>query len=138
MAFVDSPVDVTDLLLRSGGDDALAAVLSSERLDLAASSDYGRMLDRMLDRHGDALDSRTAVLIVGDARSNGLPPKVEQLERLRRRVHRLAWITPESHRYWNQATCAMAEYAEVCDQVIVARDPEQLVAKAGELAHALS
>lgn len=138
MAFVDRPTEVTDVLLRGGGDDVLAAVLASDRLDLQASSDYGLMLDEMLTTNADALDSRTAVLIVGDARSGGLPPNVEQLKALRRKVHRLAWITPEPRRYWNQATCAMTQYAEVCDRVIIATDAEQLAAQAGELAHALS
>ncbi|MFF0816671.1 VWA domain-containing protein [Rhodococcus sp. NPDC003318] len=138
MAFVDDPVDVTDVLLRSGGDDALAAVLADPRIDLEASSDYGQLLDRLLSGRTDLLDSRTAVLVVGDARCNGLPPKADQLAVLRRRVHRLAWVTPEPRRYWTQATCAMGEYAQVCDSVVIARDAEQLVAKAGELAHALS
>ena len=138
MAFVDRPTEVTEVLLRGGGDSALASVLAGEHLDLEASSDYGRMLDEMLTMQTDALDSRTAVLIVGDARSGGLPPKVEQLQALRRRVHRLAWITPEPQRYWTQATCAMHEYAQVCDRVIVARDAEQLAGKARELADALS
>ncbi|MDH6279755.1 uncharacterized protein with von Willebrand factor type A (vWA) domain [Prescottella agglutinans] len=138
LAFVDDPVDVTDVLLRSGGDDALAAVLADPRIDLEASSDYGRVLDELLTGRTDLVDSRTAVLIVGDGRCNGLPPKVDQLAVLRRRVHRLAWVTPEPRRYWNQATCAMSEYADVCDRVVIACDAEQLVAQAGELAHALS
>ena len=138
MAFVDRPVDVTEILLRAGGDDALAAVLAEGRLDLQASSDYGRVFEEMLAGQADALDSRTAVLIVGDGRSGGLPPGVERLRALRRRVHRLAWVTPEPQRYWRQATCAMPDYAQVCDHVVVAGDAEQLTAKAGELAHALS
>lgn len=138
MAFVDRPVDVTEILLRSGGDDALAAVLAEGQLDLQASSDYGQVFDEMLRGQADALDSRTAVLIVGDGRSGGLPPGVDQLRALRRRVHRLAWVTPEPQRYWRQATCAMPDYAQVCDHVVVASDAEQLTARAGELAHALS
>jgi uncharacterized protein with von Willebrand factor type A (vWA) domain len=138
MAFVDRPVDVTDILLRTGGDDALAAVLAEAQLDLDASSDYGQVFDDMLRGQADALDRRTAVLIVGDGRSGGLPAGVEQLRALRRRVHRLAWVTPEPRRYWNQATCAMPQYAQVCDRVVVASDAAALSAHAGELAHALS
>ncbi|WP_024794752.1 MadC family VWA domain-containing protein [Tomitella biformata] len=138
LAFTDRPVDVTEVLLRGGGDDALARVLADERIDLEASSDYGRVLDEMLSSQAGALNKRTAVLIVGDGRSNGLPPKADQLAALRRRVHRLAWITPEPRKYWAQATCAMDEYADVCDRVVSARDPEQLLARAGELGHALS
>ena len=138
MAFVDRPVDVTEILLRTGGDDALAAVLADGQLDLQASSDYGQVFAEMLRGQADALDTRTAVLIVGDGRSGGLAPGVEHLRALRRRVHRLAWVTPEPHRYWRQATCAMPDYAQVCDHVVVASDAEQLTARAGELAHALS
>ena len=138
MAFVDRAVDVSEVLIRAGGDDALAAILADSHLDLQASSDYGQMLDEMLTAHAGSLDSRTAVLIVGDGRSGGLPPKVDQLRALRRRVHRLAWVTPEPHRYWRQATCAMPQYAAVCDDVIVACDAKQLAAHAGELARALS
>ena len=138
MAFVDRPVDVTEILLRAGGDDALAAVLAERHLDLQASSDYGQVFEEMLRGQADALDSRTAVLIVGDGRSGGLPPGVDRLRALRRRVHRLAWVTPEPQRYWRQATCAMPDYAPVCDRVVVASDAEALTAKAAELAHALS
>lgn len=138
LAFVDDPADVTEVLLRSGGDDALATVLADPRLDLEASSDYGRVFDRLVSDRADLLDARTAVLVVGDGRGNGLPARTDRLAVLRRRVHRLAWVTPEPRRYWNQATCAMVEYADVCDRVVIARDAEQLVAKAGELAHALS
>lgn len=138
MAFVDRPVDVTEILLRTGGDDALAAVLAEGHLDLQASSDYGQVFGEMLRGQADALDSRTAVLIVGDGRSGGLPTGVDQLRALRRRVHRLAWVTPEPHRYWRQATCAMPDYAQVCDKVVVASDAEALSARAAELAHALT
>lgn len=138
MAFVDRPVDVTEILVRSGGDDALAAVLAEGGLDLQASSDYGQVFEEMLGGHADALDSRTAVLIVGDGRSGGLAPGVDRLRAVRRRVHRLAWVTPEPQRYWRQATCAMPDYAQVCDRVVVASDAAMLAARAGELAHALS
>ena len=138
MAFVDRPVDVTEVLLRAGGDEALAAVLADPQLDLEASSDYGQVFDEMLTAHAGALGRRTAVLIVGDGRSGGLPPRTERLRALRRRVHRLAWVTPEPERYWRQATCAMPSYSQVCDDVIVARDAGQLAARARELAHALS
>jgi uncharacterized protein with von Willebrand factor type A (vWA) domain len=138
MAFVDRPVDVTEVLLRAGGDDALAAVLAEGQLDLQASSDYGQVFGEMLGGQADALDSRTAVLIVGDGRSGGLPPGVDRLRALRRRVHRLAWVTPEPQRYWAQATCAMPDYAQICDKVVVASDAEGLAARAAELANALS
>ncbi|HET8992565.1 MULTISPECIES: MadC family VWA domain-containing protein [unclassified Rhodococcus (in: high G+C Gram-positive bacteria)] len=137
VAFVDRPVDVTQRLLAADGDGALAAVLAHPGVDLEASSDYGRVFDELLVEHAGSIDNRTSVLVVGDGRCNGLPARVDRLEELRRRVHRLAWITPEPKRYWAQATCAMPDYADVCDHVVVARDGEQLLSHAAELGHAL-
>ncbi|OZD11269.1 VWA domain-containing protein [Rhodococcus sp. 06-156-3C] len=137
LAFVDNPIDVTDLLARSTGDDALASVLAAPELDLEASSDYGRTLEELLTTHGSKVTSRTSVLIVGDGRCNGLPPRVDKLEELARKVHRLAWVTPEHERYWSQASCAMSEYAEVCNGVVTARDARQLIERAPDLGNAL-
>ncbi|MEE2031838.1 MadC family VWA domain-containing protein [Rhodococcus chondri] len=137
VAFVDRPVDVTQQLLAADGDGALAAVLAHPGLDLEASSDYGKVLDELLVEHAGSVDSRTSVLVVGDGRCNGLPSRVDRLEELRRRVHRLAWVTPEPERYWAQATCAMPEYSQVCDRVVVAHDGAQLLSRAAELGHAL-
>lgn len=137
VAFVDRPVEVTQQLLAGGGDGALARVLAHPAVDLEASSDYGRVFDELLTDHAGLLDARTSVLVVGDGRCNGLPARADRLADLRRRVHRLAWITPEPERYWQQATCAMPDYAEVCDRVVVARDGAQLLDRAAELGHAL-
>jgi uncharacterized protein with von Willebrand factor type A (vWA) domain len=137
LAFVDNPVDVTDLLARSTGDDALASVLAAPELDLEASSDYGRTFEQLLTTHGSKVTARTSVLIVGDGRCNGLPPRVDKLEELARKVHRLAWVTPEQQRYWSQASCSMGDYAEVCNGVVTARDARQLIERAPELGNAL-
>ncbi|WP_433799055.1 MadC family VWA domain-containing protein [Actinomycetospora sp. CA-084318] len=141
VAFVDTPIEVTDVLLRSSGDHALASVLSAPGLDLDATSDYGRVLGELAEgrgRAGAVLDARTTLLVVGDGRCNGLPPGVEHLEALRRRVHRIGWITPEPRRYWHQASCAMPSYEEVVDGVVVARDGEEFAERAGALGHALA
>lgn len=138
LAYVDSPVDVTDVLMRTSGDGALAAVLAAPGLDLDATSDYGRVMAELNGEHADLVDKKTAVLFVGDGRCNGLPSGDEELRRLSRRAHRVGWITPEPRRYWNQASCAMPVYSEIVDHVVVARDAGELLDRAGELGHALS
>lgn len=52
LAFVDDPVDVTTPLLVGHGDHALTRVLSAPGLDLAATSDYGQVLEKLLTTHG--------------------------------------------------------------------------------------
>nr|WP_248492349.1 VWA domain-containing protein [Tsukamurella sp. PLM1] len=135
-AFVDRPVDVTDALLAGHGDDALARVLADPEIDLEASSDYGRVFSELL-AAPTSLGRRTSVLIVGDGRSGGRPDGADDLAELRRRVHRLAWVTPEPERYWAQATCAMPSYREHCDGVVIARDAEALIDRARDLGNAL-
>ncbi|WHU48133.1 VWA domain-containing protein [Gordonia sp. L191] len=137
VAFVDRPVRVTDALCLGNDDSALAAVLADDDLDLAATSDYGSMLTELIGRHGDLLGPRTSVIVAGDARSNGFDPRVDLLAELSRRAHRLAWITPEPRRYWNQTGCALTDYIEYCDAFISARDGTELVDHVDELAAAL-
>ncbi|MDN5913860.1 MAG: VWA domain-containing protein [Pseudonocardia sp.] len=138
LAYVDTPVDVTQTLMRASGDQALAAVLAAPGLDLDATSDYGRVMTELNSEFAGFVDKRTAVLFVGDGRCNGLPSGDEELRRLRRRAHRVGWITPEPRRYWDQASCAMEVYDDIVDQVVIARDAAELLDRAGELGHALS
>ncbi len=138
VAFVDRPVDVTDQLLSSSGAEALATVLAAPGLDLEASSDYGRVFAELLDRHGDLIDARTSVLVVGDGRSNGLDPREDLVGRISRRAHRMAWITPEARRYWNRPSCGLSGYARYLDGVVTARDPAELSERAGLLGSSLA
>ncbi|MCH5643323.1 VWA domain-containing protein [Gordonia sp. ABSL49_1] len=138
VAFVDQPVLVTSALRAAHTDDALAAVLAADGLDLAATSDYGSMWSTMLERFGDLLTARTSVLVVGDARSNGFDPRIDLVAEVSRRVHRMAWVTPEPSRYWTQAGCAMADYADHCSTVVSARDGAEMLSRADELGAALS
>ncbi|ROZ87686.1 VWA domain-containing protein [Gordonia sp. OPL2] len=138
IAFVDTPVRVTPALRTASADDALTAVLATDGLDLAATSDYGTTLRGLLDDFGDLVGRRTSVLVVGDARSNGFDPRVDLFAELSRRTHRVAWLTPEPSRYWSQTGCGLADYAEHCSGVVSARDGAELVTRADELGAALS
>ncbi|MCR5980097.1 VWA domain-containing protein [Gordonia jinghuaiqii] len=137
IAFVDRPVRVTPALRAGSPDAALTSVLAADGLDLAGTSDYGRMLAELLGEFGDLITSRTSVLVVGDARSNGFDPRVDLFAEVARRAHRVAWVTPEPARYWPQSGCAMADYAEHCAGVVSVRDGDELVARCDELGAAL-
>lgn len=137
MAFVDDPVLVTPALRAADTDHALAAVLAADGLDLAATSDYGRTWAAVLDRFGDLLSRRTSVLVVGDGRSNAFDPRVDLFAEIARRAYRVAWLTPEPSRYWNQTGCALGDYAEHCAGVVSARDGEEILTRCDELGAAL-
>ncbi|MCZ0912558.1 VWA domain-containing protein [Gordonia amicalis] len=137
VAFVDRPVRVTAALRAASADAALAAVLAADGLDLAATSDYGQMFAGLLGEFGDLVTPRTSVLVVGDARSNGFDARTDLVAEIRRRAHRLAWVTPEPSRYWSQTGCAMADYAEHCSGVVSVRDGAEMLARCDELGAAL-
>ncbi|MGW0454376.1 MadC family VWA domain-containing protein [Gordonia sputi] len=138
VAFVDRPVLVTTALRTAAADDALTAVLATDDLDLSATSDYGRMLTELLEIHRGLITPRTSVLVVGDARSNGFDPRVDLFAELARRVHRVAWLTPEPRRYWTQTGCALDEYSLHCSGAVSARDGTELIEKVDELGSALA
>ena len=79
-----------------------------------------------------------SVLVVGDARSNGFDPRVDLFAELARRVHRVAWLTPEPRRYWTQTGCALDEYSLHCSGAVSARDGTELIEKVDELGSALA
>lgn len=137
IAFVDKPVLVTPALRGARADAALAAILAADGLDLSASSDYGTTLEALLAEFGDLVTARTSVLVVGDARSNGFDPRLDLFAEFARRVHRVAWVTPEPSRYWSQTGCALADYAAYCAGVVSARDGAELVDRADQLGTAL-
>ena len=137
IAFVDRPVLVTAALRASSEGDALAAVLSADGLDLAATSDYGRVWTETLANFGDLVSRRTSVLVVGDARSNAFDPRADLFADLARRAYRVAWLTPEPSRYWGQTGCALDDYAEECAGVISARDGAEILSRCDELGAAL-
>ncbi|MEE3848698.1 VWA domain-containing protein [Gordonia sp. LSe1-13] len=137
VAFVDRPVLVTTTLRTAHADRALAAVLSADGLDLAATSDYGQLFAGLLGDFGDLLTRRTSVLMVGDARSNGFDPRLDLMAELSRRTHRVAWVTPEPSRYWSQTGCALSAYAQFCGGVVSARDGAEMVGRCDELGAAL-
>jgi hypothetical protein len=52
---------------------------ASDVVGESGHSDYGAVLDRFLERFGDALLPTTTVVVAGDARTNGQPPPTRGL-----------------------------------------------------------
>jgi hypothetical protein len=87
-------------------------------LDLHARSDFGRVLEELLARHGTLLTGRTLLLVIGDARNNRRPPRADLLRLARDRVQRLVWLVPERRARWNTGDSVLAAYAPACDVVL--------------------
>lgn len=121
-AFVDSLVEITGLFERHPLEHALGLVFGGDVLDTDASSDYGTVLEQFLEEFGSAIDRRTSVVVLGDGRSNGNDPALEAFAEITRRARQTVWLTPEPSYSWGLGSCALPEYAPLCDRVQVVRD----------------
>lgn len=90
------------------------------RLDLMARSDFGRVLGDLATLAGDApmLGPDTVLLVLGDARNNRRPPRVDLLAAARARVRRLVWLNPEPRTRWDTGDSVMAVYMRIADAVV--------------------
>lgn len=125
LVFVDTLAEVTDLFATHPIEHALGLVFGGRVIDTEGNSDYGSVFRQLL-REGERLDRRTSIVVLGDGRSNGKDPAIEEFAEIARRVRRIVWLTPEPSYSWGLGTCALPEYAEHCERVDVVRDLQGL------------
>ena len=125
-AFVDEPTEITELFAEFPLERALGLVFdglpAGGLLDVDATSDYGRTFETLLTEHTPALGRRTTLLVLGDGRGNGNPPRTEAFAEITRRVRQTIWLTPEPRYSWRLGACDLPRYAEYCDRVQVVAD----------------
>jgi uncharacterized protein with von Willebrand factor type A (vWA) domain len=121
--FVDTADDVSVHLRRGGSaEEAWARVARLARpVRGDGHSDYGAVLAGLAAEHLAELDQRTTVLVLGDARTNYHPPRVEALAALATRARSVLWLNPERRAYWGTGDSAMDDYAPLCDAVFECR-----------------
>ncbi|MCU7822113.1 VWA domain-containing protein [Kitasatospora sp. DSM 101779] len=114
-------VNRTDEVTRLVAGDTDPAELGRRILTEAAvagwhgSSDYGAALGEFAERHLDAVGPRTAVLVLGDARTNGWDPNLHALQGIADRARRVIWLNPEQTTLWGTGDSAALAYATVVD-----------------------
>ena len=89
-------------------------------------SDYGAVLDRFWQRQGGDINSRSTILITGDARNNLRPPRAETLKALHARAHRVYLLNPEPQAEWDTTDSIVEVYRPYLDAVFEVRNLRQL------------
>jgi uncharacterized protein with von Willebrand factor type A (vWA) domain len=79
------------------------------------NSDYGAVLADVVENHLDAIGHRTAVLVLGDARSNHTDPQLDLLREIAARARHVSWLNPEPSRMWGSGDSVALRYAEIVD-----------------------
>ncbi|MGE9809447.1 VWA domain-containing protein [Janibacter sp. G1551] len=126
--FVDGMDEVTDLLA-----DSTDIAQAAERIDAAGAgvlldgrSDYGNALRTFHQRWGTQVNTRSIVIILGDARSNYRHASPESLSAITGRAAATYWLNPERAVAWDSGDSVMSQYAPLVDAVFECRNVRQL------------
>jgi len=132
--FVADTIEVTQVFEERELQAAVEEIFSGRLIDVDANSDFGRAARSFVASNAGAVNHKTTVVVLGDARNNGRPPHPEALAEIAGQARQLVWLTPEERWHWTLGGSDMALYEEVCDRVDVVRTIEQLGAVAEDLA----
>ena len=117
--FVDTVTEVTHEL-KPGADpvDVLAGLAASARkASLWGRTNYGRAFTAFEEEYADALGPKTALLVLGDARSNYADPQLEPFKAMVDRCRHAWWLNPEHPRQWGAGDSVALTYAGLVPMV---------------------
>lgn len=127
--FIDGVDEVTHIFAEADTIVDASKRINDEKLGvwLDGRSDYGHALESFAAECLRDLDSRSTVLVLGDARNNYHNPRADLLDAVRSRAAHLYWLNPEKQVLWNSGDSVIAEYSKHCDGVHECRNIRQLV-----------
>ncbi|MEM9192719.1 MAG: VWA domain-containing protein, partial [Myxococcota bacterium] len=120
--FVGDVGEATALFRKHRVDDAIGRVLDGEAVLLASHSDYGTVFERFFRHHLSALTARSELLVLGDARSNRLDPRLDAFRGLTERAARTLWFNPEPRSSWGFGDSEMARFRPFVDEAFSVAD----------------
>ena len=126
-AFVDGVDEVTGHLKDVASFLEVRHVLY--RADVVGAdghSDYGAVFERFRDRYGSAIDTRSTIIVTGDARSNYHEPGLEALRQIHARARRVYLLNPEPEADWDTTDSLVTTYRAALDGVFEVRNLRQL------------
>ncbi len=113
-AFSSRLGEVTDTMRQRASDAAIEEVLFAWG---KGNTDYDRAFADFHGLCGGNLDSRSILIVLGDARNNYYHPRIEIFEQLARRAKQTFWLNPETRDQWHEGDSEMRRYAPYCFKV---------------------
>jgi uncharacterized protein len=89
-------------------------------VNVRENTSYGRVFSKFESQYLDAVDRRTTVVILGDARTNFRPAGEESLRRIRHRSKQVFWLCTEPMASWGLGDSAILKLATSVDAVLPA------------------
>ncbi len=114
--FIERISEVTDVLERERDFRAASEAISRDAgvADISGYTDYGRVWTEFLALIEDELHPRATVIVLGDARTNGRPPRDDVFAAITAKAGRTFWLNPEPRLYWNYGDSVIAAYEQHC------------------------
>jgi len=125
-AFVDAVAEITGYLKTPDLERAMRAIIRQTGIWRTGFSDYGAVWEQFYREHINAVDTKTTVLVLGDARNNYRPPGVDFFREICRRARRVIWLNPAPEEKWDREDSIMHLYAPYCRRVFPCRNLAQL------------
>jgi uncharacterized protein len=114
--FIERISEVTEVFERERDFRAASEAVSRDAgvADVSGYTDYGRVWTEFLTQIEDELHPRATVIVLGDARTNGRPPREEVFAAVTAKAGRTFWLNPEPRLYWNYGDSVIAAYEKYC------------------------
>jgi uncharacterized protein len=124
--FVADIGEVTQLFAEYDANQALEEALHGNLINVYAHSDFGRAFRSFHRDHLAAVNKRTTVIVLGDARNNYNLPHEWVLKDVQQRAKQVIWLNPENRMTWGFGDSEMDRYAPYCTVVEECRNLSQL------------
>jgi uncharacterized protein with von Willebrand factor type A (vWA) domain len=124
--FVSEVGETTQLFQEHDTQQAIELALTGTVINVFAHSDFGRAFKTFHRDHLGAVNNRTTVIVLGDARNNYNLPHEWVLRDVQARAKQLIWLNPESKLTWGFGDSEMDRYLPFCDLVEECRNLNQL------------
>ncbi len=114
--FIERISEVTEVFERERDFRAASEAISKDAgvADISGYTDYGRVWTEFLATIEDELHPRATVIVLGDARTNGRPPREDVFAAITAKAGRTFWLNPEPRLYWNYGDSVIAAYEKYC------------------------
>jgi uncharacterized protein with von Willebrand factor type A (vWA) domain len=124
--FVSDIGEITQLFEENDIQEAISQALTGNVINVYAHSDFGTAFRQFHRDFLTAINNRTTVIILGDARNNYNLAHEWVLRDVQQRAKQVIWLNPESRLTWGFGDSEMDRYQPFCDMVEECRNLNQL------------
>jgi uncharacterized protein with von Willebrand factor type A (vWA) domain len=126
--FIDGIDEVTDYF--KNNEDITTAIhrinTEADVIWVDGHSDYGHAFEAFWEKWGRDINSKSTVLLLGDARNNYHAAQAWVLAEMAKKARHLYWLNPEPRSYWDTGDSIVSQYATHCDGAYECRNLKQL------------